>query len=329
MLFGLFSVHLQRNQIIVRKGMEQPKLIKNNSARNSINVCELYWNVLPPDGHISAKESNEIPSDYHDDGRRWHCHNFYVLCLPLSETLEYSTFKERFHVQPGTLVIEHPLRAHKYNNGSYPKDTLIVNFTEEALAQVCTFYTPVLKYNLLFRYDTIPMHNERIRKEFIEAFHRLKKMGEQGGNRVILSMKQSACLLDLLSLLMEQTVENNPQDNPLIPKEGNETFIDFLKLVEKCCCEEDGHAQSFYAERLNISDKKLANIIQINSGKTAKDIINDQLMSLSKIWLSSTDKQIKNIAYDLGFNNSSNYTDWFKSLVGKTPTEYRLLYKLP
>lgn len=307
--------------------MEQPKPTKRTTARNGINVCELYWDVLPPDGHISANQSDEIPSDYHDDGRRWHCHNFFVLCLPLSETLEYSTFKEHFHVQPGTLVIEHPLQAHKYNNGSYPKDTLIINFTEEALAQLYTFYCPALKYNLLFRYDTVPMHNERIRKEFIEAFHRLKKLGEQQSNRAIVNMRKSSCLLDLLSLLVEQTVENNPQDNPLIPKPDNETFIAFLKLVEEHYFEEEGHVQSFYAEKLKIPNKKLSTVIQINSGKTAKDIINDQLMSMSKIWLTSTDKQVKDIAYSLGFKNTPNYTNWFKSLEGRTPSKYRTLYK--
>ena len=171
------------------------------------------------------------------------------------------------------------------------------------------------------------MHNERIKKEFIEAFHRLKKLEEQQDNRAIVNMRRSSCLLELLSLLVEQTVENDPLDNPMIPKEDNETFTAFLKLIEKYCCDENGHAQSFYAKQLNIPIKKLANIIQINSGRTAKDIINDQLMSLCKIWLSSTDKQIKDIAYGLGFKNIPNYTNWFKSLEGKTPSEYRILYK--
>ncbi len=79
-----------------------------------------------------------------------------------------------------------------------------------------------------------------------------------------------------------------------------------------------------YAEELNISPKHLISQVKAHTGCTPLHFIHDQQLTEAKRMLYFTDTAIKEIGFNLGFNDSTNFTKWFKNKTGYTPQKYRI-----
>ena len=78
------------------------------------------------------------------------------------------------------------------------------------------------------------------------------------------------------------------------------------------------------AEALHVTPKHLIEIVKNHSGQTPLQLIHDQLLTETKRLLFHTDQPIKEIAYLMGFTDSTNFTKWFRSKTGYTPGAYRI-----
>ena len=58
-------------------------------------------------------------------------------------------------------------------------------------------------------------------------------------------------------------------------------------------------------------------------GKSAKHVIIEKLIAESKKMLSYTNYTISQIAYELGFSDEGNFTNFFKKHTKKNPSEMR------
>jgi len=78
-----------------------------------------------------------------------------------------------------------------------------------------------------------------------------------------------------------------------------------------------------YALMLNKSPKTLSNIFLLYNQKTPHQIIHERVALEAKRLLNFTEKNSKEIAYDLGFGEPAHFSKFFKKLVGYTPTQYK------
>lgn len=74
---------------------------------------------------------------------------------------------------------------------------------------------------------------------------------------------------------------------------------------------------------LNISGQYLSDLLKIETGRTAKEHIDLYLIDQAKILLLRTKKNVKEIAYSLGFSYPNHFSKMFKVKTGLTPSEYR------
>lgn len=80
---------------------------------------------------------------------------------------------------------------------------------------------------------------------------------------------------------------------------------------------------NYIANHCHLSTGYLSDVLKKETGRTAKDHINDFIVSKAKDLLLSSDDSIGGIAYTLGFNYPHYFSRLFKSKTGKTPKEYR------
>ena len=59
------------------------------------------------------------------------------------------------------------------------------------------------------------------------------------------------------------------------------------------------------------------------TGVSLKDYINDYRIQQAKLLLKQSDKQVGEVAADVGFSNLSYFSTLFKKSTGLTPVEYR------
>ena len=98
-------------------------------------------------------------------------------------------------------------------------------------------------------------------------------------------------------------------------------FTAFIQLVSEHAPEH--HTIDFYASRLCLTPRYMSTIVKQVSGKSAKQWIDDALVTRIKIDLKHTDKTIARICDEMNFPNPSFLTKFFKRITGLTPTQYQ------
>lgn len=98
-------------------------------------------------------------------------------------------------------------------------------------------------------------------------------------------------------------------------------FTDFVQLVSEFAPEH--HTIDFYASRLCLTPRYMSTIVRQVSGKSAKQWIDDALVTRIKIDLKHTDKSVARICDEMNFPNPSFLTKFFKRMTGQTPSQFR------
>ena len=80
---------------------------------------------------------------------------------------------------------------------------------------------------------------------------------------------------------------------------------------------------SYFAEKCCLSGGYFGNLVRMETGRTAKDIISDHLLAHAKQLLNEEELTITMISNRLGFDYPQHFVRFFKSHTGKTPSAYR------
>ena len=83
------------------------------------------------------------------------------------------------------------------------------------------------------------------------------------------------------------------------------------------------HTASDYAKALNISAKALAKITKAHFNKTLTDLISERIIIEAKRELYLTNKAVKEIAYELGYDDEHYFSRFFKNNADVSPQMYR------
>ncbi len=98
-------------------------------------------------------------------------------------------------------------------------------------------------------------------------------------------------------------------------------FRNFLNIASKEAPRR--HDVAYYANKLCITPKYLSAICKKQTGKTASDIINGATVNYIKNTLVSSDKTIKEIAKETGFDNLSFFGKYVRRELGMSPRQFR------
>lgn len=82
---------------------------------------------------------------------------------------------------------------------------------------------------------------------------------------------------------------------------------------------------TYLAEKVNLSHNYLSDLLKKETGRSAKDHINDFLVNKAKNLLLRTEDSVSEIAYELGFNYPHYFSRLFKNKTGVSPQKYREL----
>lgn len=103
-----------------------------------------------------------------------------------------------------------------------------------------------------------------------------------------------------------------------------ETFLQFKSLLEAHY--KSSRNADFYADKLNITYKHLNTICKSTVGVTAKQFIDQFLVLEAKRLLVNSDIKSTELAYNLGFEEPTNFVKYFKKHTGFTPNSFKKEY---
>lgn len=174
-----------------------------------------------------------------------------------------------------------------FNNIYQPPFTFVNDATAKTLAGLITQMKAEMTHNALAQYEILVSYL----KIFLITASRLK--AEQ-------QPEAAAMLAEIKEPFLLQTLKD------AIEK-------DFRKK----------HSPSEYAEALNISAKALAKITKNYFNKTLTELISERIIIEAKRELYLTKKTVKEIAYELGYDDEHYFSRFFKTNADVSPQLYR------
>ncbi|MFD2529742.1 MULTISPECIES: helix-turn-helix domain-containing protein [Polaribacter] len=111
-----------------------------------------------------------------------------------------------------------------------------------------------------------------------------------------------------------------------VVKEDVETrlFKDFSLLVEQNY--KTLHSVTDYAKRLGLSPKSITKHFQKAGTTSPSEFIKNRILLEAKRLLIYTDKTVKEIAFELGFNDPAYFTRFFTKAISKSPLQFKKDY---
>ena len=97
---------------------------------------------------------------------------------------------------------------------------------------------------------------------------------------------------------------------------------DFRNMVDQKY--DQWHKLAMYADELHITAKHLSQTVKNYTGRTGKDYIQDRILLESKRLLFHTDLSVKEVAFQLGYQEPLHFSGFFKKQTGQSPTEFRM-----
>jgi len=136
----------------------------------------------------------------------------------------------------------------------------------------------------------------------------------------ILQKDMLQSMLKRMLILSARILRKSTKLNQLEPDKAD-IIREFNYLVEGNFSKH--HDVAFYASKLNRSGKTLSNLFAIASQRPPLNIIHDRIMIHAKRQIDYTNLSIKEIAYDLGYEDIQTFSRFFKNKEGISPMQYR------
>jgi AraC family transcriptional regulator, transcriptional activator of pobA len=140
------------------------------------------------------------------------------------------------------------------------------------------------------------------------------------------AVAQYELLVSYLKILLITASRLKTEQEPKALQAVSEQKEPFILQNLKDAIEKDfktKHSASDYAKTLNISANALAKITKAHFNKTLTDLISERIIIEAKRELYLTNKAIKEIAYDLGYQDEYYFSRFFKTNADISPQMYR------
>lgn len=229
--------------------------------------------------------------------------------LSFSETTALSVKGDNMYLVP-------PLRNYHFikedRNGiliAFHKDLLTYEVKEFSLS-IYDFFGRQRSFSTLFIDQTNILPLDTIYK-LLKAEH-----AQNPHNTLLLRTILKAFLLKLMDAAQQELIS---------PSINEKRIYRFLLLVEDYYDTEKG--VDFYADKLNLSPKRLNQILKQKTGKTINQTLQERTLTEAKHLLFVGEKGIKEIAYTLGFQDASYFSRFFKKMTKLSPEEFRSAIK--
>ncbi len=250
---------------------------------------------------------------------RPHSHSYYQIIWFFEEGGSHTVDFKTFDIKAGTLLFIAKDQVHAFDENLAVNGWLI-HFNESFFmhSEVDIF----LKYNI-FNSNQNPCYEidaktAKIATSYILLMREeLSKRGSFGYEAVI------RFLLKAFLINLERMHQKGDEDVRTMNLNSayDLQFYKFKELVEEHF--ENHCTVHAYAEALNVSSKTLTTIAKTVAGKTPSVIISERLLLESQRLLRYTTLQIGEIAFRLGFEDTSYFIKFFKRHMGDSPNKYR------
>ena len=247
-----------------------------------------------------------------------HRHGYYtILCVRHAagkHVIDFNEFKlnpyQIYFIEPGQVhqIIERE-RSQGFVLTFSPQFLLINGIDQDLIKDIFIYevmgYSPPLELDLP-TWNTIISTVELVEKTLQSSIrHKYEAVG---------------ALLKYFLIQCNNSCNNQEDDNTQQVQSSIQLVRSFKKLLEDQFSRY--HKVSSYASELHVTPDYLNTVLKSATGKSAKSHISDRIMMEAKRLFLFTDMSIKEVGYQLGFNEPAHFSSFFKKYSGQSPSAY-------
>lgn len=247
----------------------------------------------------------------------FHHVDFFLIILFQDGNSNHTIDFIQHHCTKGTLLTIRKDQIHKFEK-SEVKGSLLI-FTYDFLG---SFFTKEETYKSLLLFNEF-LSSPKLQltdNEFVKITDSIDRIREE---YLVTNDEHSPSIIrSELQILISQIYRINRQG-----EEKHKTKKYLAEFISFQQCVQEKFSQSLkvkdYSKWLGFSTKVLNAATQSIVQKTAKEFIDEICLNHVKRQLINTDKVIKEISYETGFDEPTNFFNFFKKRIGRTPEQYR------
>jgi len=240
--------------------------------------------------------------------------NFYALICIAAGQVRHQVDFEHLVLQAGDCLLITPQQIHAWDASSQPQGYLMM-FTDAFLHWHVSAGTLA---HLHERCDFLHTHQLGKLPEHSRQFvARLQQLQTQAQGYGIAAAMGAELSLLLLALANSAAPTFTPQASP----RARELYRNFRQLLPA----HHTHSRnaSYYAQQLGVSYKHLNSVCHAVAQHSAKAVVDAYMVLEAKRLLVTTTSLSKEIGFQLGFSEPTNFAKYFKRHTGQTAAQFR------
>jgi AraC family transcriptional activator of pobA len=243
-----------------------------------------------------------------------HRHDFYVLVLFTNGTGLHKIDFDVFDIKKGTLFLMQPGQIHLWELSSdidgyivfFSKEIYNLHFRDKKIEEYLFFQSSKNKPELVLNIDEM--------KQIQPYFELMVNENQED------QLQKKDKMLNLLDCILVEILRIYNIESDHLTSTYNHKLKEFEILLEQFYKTEK--SPSFYADKMAITLKHLNRICKNILNITITELITRRVILESKRIMVDKNRNIAQIADELGYSNYSYFSKLFKKNVGMTPTEF-------
>jgi AraC-like DNA-binding protein len=284
---------------------------------SGIDNIDLVYEGSPTTFVIQTIES--LNSEMGNTTEEPHRHNYFTVIWFFSGSGKHMIDFREHAVQPHQIFFVNPEQVHQISIET-PVTGYLIRFTCEFL-ETYSIRKDLITNLRLFKScddspplpvsDSMKKHLHIFCNNMLEAFRSTEEM----------RYETIGAYLKLFLIECNKTCTIRPEGNPQNFEVGRTLVRRFKDLVDNHFSE--WHQVKDYASELNVTPGYLNEVIKTSIGQSAKEYIQNRLVLEARRLSLFTSRSFKEIGFELGFNDPSHFSKFFKSSTGRSLQEFK------
>ncbi|MFV0379178.1 MAG: helix-turn-helix domain-containing protein [Mangrovibacterium sp.] len=248
-----------------------------------------------------------------------HRHDYYtILLIEKAEGVHIVDFKS-FDLFNHSLFFIYPGQVHQLIATAKPTGW-IINFTDHFLMQQAIpprMIDDVYLFNKYGETPPLPVSADSFEhyKDIVSQIRRYGQLDSPLRNDAL------GALLKLMLIQSNNLCTVHKEKNPQTVEVGNQLVRRFKELIDLHY--HKLHKVSDYANELAVTADYLNKSVKALTGKSAKEFILERILVEAKRALLFTETSNKELAFQLGFDEPSHFSNFFKKYTNTSPGDFR------
>jgi AraC-like DNA-binding protein len=273
--------------------------------------------------HLSApfviKTMEEVDKNLGGIADKPHRHNYYTIVWPFDATGKHIIDFKEYPILPHHLFFVSPEQVHQVITNPKPTGFVIL-FTSEFLGKSSIREDFISNLRLFKQSDeTPPLPLSDSKMMILKGF--VDQMMVAFCSHSDLRFETIGAYLKLFLIECNSSCTLNPESNTQNVEVGKNLVKNFKAIVDKHYA--TWHQVKDYADSLNVSPNYLNEVIKSAIGISAKDYIQNRIVLEAKRMVVFTEKSSKEIGFDLGFDDPSHFSKFFKINAGLSLVQFK------